>query len=133
MRTAVLLMGVSLALASGTPPELEAQPLPGVGPPIAEIEAAWTGIWNRLLQGDVAGARRYVHSSRRHLFPGNRTPAELQDLARQMTFCQVDPTPLPIDLDEVMYRVRCERGDEKAETLVGLRRDVDGVWRFVTI
>jgi hypothetical protein len=104
-----------------------------IGPPFAEVQATWTALWQRLGQGDVEGARRYVHSARQAVFPWRKTPAELRDLARQMRACRLDPRPLPIDLDEVMYRVVCEHAGERAETLIGLRRDVDGVWRFVTL
>lgn len=118
---------VSIAAAPGT---LGAQGAPFFGPPFSEAQAVWNAFWGRLLEGDVDGARRHVHTLRKHRFPWNQTVAELQDIAQQMSFCRLQPEPLPLDLDEVLYQVRCEHEGEKAEMLVGLRRDVDGVWRI---
>ncbi len=118
-------------LLVGAVAQVEAQPT--IGPPFAEVQSAWTAFWQRVSEGDIAGARRYVHTSRQPRFPGSRSADELRELAAQMLSCRLDGTPVPLDLDEVMYRVVCERGDERAETLVGLRRDADGAWRFVTL
>lgn len=131
MSTRLARLGAALALIAGLP--ALAQDIPGVTPPFAEVQATWAALLDRLAQGDVEGARRYVHTSRRHLFPGGRTVAELQDFARQMRFCRVEPKPFPLGSDEVMYPIRCEHEGETAESLVGLRRDRDGVWRFITL
>jgi len=50
-----------------------------------------------------------------------------------MRFCRLEPMPLPIRADEVLYQVHCAHGEERAESVVSLRRDVDGVWRFVAL
>jgi hypothetical protein len=126
----VVLALLASALTVSPPQRLLAQPLPSVGPPLSEVQATWKGFWTAVILGDLAGARKYVHSHRQHLFPGNKTLAELQELARQMAECRIDPAPFPVSLDEVIYRVHCQRGIETAETQVGLRRDLDGVWRF---
>jgi hypothetical protein len=127
-------------------------------PAFTEVEAAWTGFWTAVMEGNLEGARRYIHSSRQHLFPGNRTLADLQEIAQQMAACRLDPRPFPLTLrdpetarqlglseeertrplpprllEELIYRVRCQHGGETAETQVGLRRDSDGVWRFTTL
>lgn len=125
-------MGFALLLLGG-PWGAGAQWFPQVGPPFEEVRAAWEGVWARLAEGDLAGARRYLHSARRHLFPGGRSVAELQELGRQMRLCRLEPMPLPISEEEVVYEVRCAHGGERAEGVVSLRRDVDGVWRFVAL
>jgi hypothetical protein len=86
--------------------------------------------------GDLAGARQYVYSRRRHLAFRDKTLNELQEMARQMTHCRLDPVPVPFNLgqlEELYYRLECQRGDERVESLVGLRRDDDGVWRFSSL
>lgn len=133
MRRFTAVVGAFLVLTYGGLGGSEAQTVPGSGPPFSEVQAAWTALLDRLLRGDVEGARRYVHTSRQHLFPGRKTVAEWQEFARQMQFCRVEPTPFPIAPDEVIYQLRCQRGSETAESMVGLRRDRDGVWRFVTL
>lgn len=129
LATAALL---ALAVSPG-PAIVGAQPPSSLAPSFSEVEQAWTAVWERLRQGDLAGARRYVHSSRRALFPGGRTVTELQDVARQMAACRLVPSPVLLGFEELMYPVRCEQAGETAETYVGVRRDVDGVWRFVTL
>lgn len=129
----------ALLLAAGAPGlpaalrTVAAQTVSPVGPPFAEVETAWLSFWNRLRAGDVEGARRYVHTTRQPLFPGGKTPAELKEAAGQMAFCRLEPAPFPLDEEEVLYRVLCQHGEETAETLVGLRRDADGAWRFTTL
>lgn len=154
MQGTVLAMTVcgTLLLLPPLVPAAQAQP---TLPSFTEVEAAWTGFWTAVILGDLEGARKYIHSQRQHLFPGKRTLAELQEIAQQMAFCRLDPTPFPLSLldeatarqfglsererarplppgslDELIYRVYCEHRGEKAETQVGVRRDWDGVWRF---
>jgi hypothetical protein len=109
---------------------LIAQPLLPPGPSLEEATAVWTGFWTAVAVGDSVDAGRYVHSQRRHLFPGPHRPDELQAMATQMAYCRLDPNPRPVGPDEVIYRVLCQRGDETAESQVGLRRDHDGAWRL---
>jgi hypothetical protein len=95
------------------------------------VQAAWAEFWTAVILGDLNGARKYVHSQRQNVFPrkGQRIE-DLQEIAQQMAYCRLDPTPFPIDHDEVIYLVLCEHGSERAETIVGVRRDLDGIWRF---
>ncbi len=130
------LPGAPAAAAQGAiaaPGAAAAQSLSLVGPPFAEVENAWRAFWDRLRHGDIAGARRYVHTSRQPLFPGRTTVDELKELARQMASCRLDPAPVALDDDEVVYSLVCQHDGETAESLVGLRRDGDGVWRFNTL
>ena len=130
MRTVAMLAGVGFLLTAGAPCTAQAQLQPTAGPSFQEVTAAWNGFWSAVILGDLAGARKYVHSHRQHMFPGNLTVEELQDMARQMAYCRLDPTPFPLRQDEVIYRVHCQHGGETAETQVGVRRDFDGAWRF---
>ncbi len=132
MRTPFLVAAVCLALTWGTAPAQEAPPLPAVGPPFAEVEALWNAFWTRVVDGDMGGASQYVHSSRRYPFSSEKTRSELQELARQMAFCRLDPKQLAMSRDEVAYPVWCKYGNETAQTLVIIRRDFDGLWRFHT-
>ncbi len=132
MRARVLLTAVSLTLAWGTVQAQEARPQPSVGPPFAEVEATWNGFWTHVVEGDLAAAGRFIHSSRRHLLSGDKTLSNLQDLARQMAFCRLDGSSLFAAQNEVAYQVQCKRGNETAESLIILRRDIDGVWRLIT-
>lgn len=107
-----------------------AQPAPPFGPPLSEIEATWTAFWNHITLGDLQGAAKYIHSSRRHILPAAGDLRKLQEVADQMAFCRIGPAPVPIRTDEVWYPVHCRHGDETAEGQLGMRRDVDGVWRI---
>lgn len=100
------------------------------GPSFEEAQAVWKGFWTAVITGDLNEARKYVHSQRQHLFPGRHTPEELREMASQMAHCRLDANPLPVSVEEVIYRVMCEQRGETAESQVGLRRDVDGVWRL---
>ena len=131
MRRGVLLGAISFALAGATAHAQGPQPPPPVGPPFAEVETAWTAFWTRLAEGDLAGAWRYLHSSRRYAPSGDTMLAMLQDLAHQMAFCRLEPSSAIGDGDNVMYLVKCQHGSETAERLVILRRDSDGVWRLI--
>jgi hypothetical protein len=95
-----------------------------------EAQSIWSDFWSRVLAGDIDAARRYVHTSRRHLFPFQQTVAELQEVARQMQHCRVQPEPLPTGGEDLLFEVRCEHAGQVAETQVGFRRDLDGVWRL---
>ena len=126
-----MLTAVSLAWGWGITEAQEAQPPPIVGPPFAEVEAKWNAFWAHMAEGDLVAAGQYVHSSRRYLSSTGRPLSELQDLAQQMAFCQLDPAPFPPARDEVWYLVRCRHGGETAETFVIIRRDTDGLWRLI--
>lgn len=129
-----ILAGVTMMVMILSPAGLWAeQGQPQVGPPLAEVEARWTAFWTHVVDGNLTEARRYIHSSRRHFLPDDKGLAHLQDLAVQMAFCRLDPTPILFAPGEVMYRVHCRHGDETAETLIGLRKDFDGVWRFILL
>ncbi len=132
MRTPGVLSVVSLVLAWGMAQSQETQPVPAVGPPFAEVEALWNAFWTHVVDGDMMGAEQYIHSFRRYPLSTDKARSELQDLARQMAFCRLDPTPFALGRDEVAYRVPCKHGSETAESLVVLRRDFDGVWRLFT-
>lgn len=147
MRGEVLAMLTYFTLTLGALRVAVGQPVPQIGPSLKEVEATWTAFWTAVSLGDLKEARKYVHSQL-HPFPGTRlTLEELQDMAYQMAFCRLDLTPFPLNLlgeegmrqlppgalenvREVFYWVRCTYGDETTQTLVGLRRDVDGVWRL---
>jgi hypothetical protein len=97
------------------------------------VEATWTGFWTRVTDGDLAGAQRYLHSSRRYPLSGDRMLAMLQELAHQMAFCRLESSSaMGVRDDEVAYLVQCRHGSERAERVVILRRDSDGVWRLHT-
>lgn len=119
----MLILAVSAPAAAQRPLELP------VVPPFQEVEAAWKGFWSAVILGDLNGARKYVHSHRQHLFPGRQTLEELKEMAGQMAYCRLDPAPFPLG-EDVIYRVLCQHGSETAESQVGVRRDLDGVWRF---
>ena len=128
-----LILGCLLAVlgTAAMPRRPDAQTIPGTGPPVSVVRATWSALWERLLHGDVDGARRYLHSSQQGPLLDGAAAADLRELARQMQFCRVESDPLPVAPDEVMYPVHCEHEGETAETLVGLRQDRDGSWRLV--
>ena len=109
---------------------IAAQPTSDTGPPLSEVEATWTAFWNHVSLGDVPGAVTYLHSSRRDVLPPTADLRKLQEVADQMAFCRIEPNPIQIRKDEVWYPVHCRRCDETAEAQLGMRRDVDGVWRI---
>jgi hypothetical protein len=135
MRVTAASVVVGLMLGLGVASAGAGEPLPQVGPPFTEVAAAWESFWAAVRRGDLEAARRYVHSRIRHDFPRSGTTAgkDLQDVARQMAYCRLDPTPIPISGEEVVYGLRCRHGTETAESQVILRRDVDGVWRFTSL
>lgn len=128
MRGKTLLILTCLTLLQATPEAPVAQ-FPPALPSTEEVETLWSGFWTALSLGDLRGARTYLHASQRSLFPGKLTVEDLKDLADQMAYCRLDPTPLPTT-KEVFYWVHCKHGDETAQRLVSLRRDWDGVWRL---
>ena len=93
----------------------------------------WNAFWTKVVDGDLAGARLYIHSSRRHQFPSEKGASYFQETAPQMAFCRLNPTALPLAPGQVAYHVRCQRGGQTAETLVILGLDSDGVWRFTSL
>lgn len=95
-----------------------------------EAQSIWSGFWSRVLAGDIDAARRYVYSTRRHLFPYQQTVTELQDMARQMQYCQIRPEPLPTGGEDLIFELRCEHAGQTAEAMAAFRRDFDGVWRL---
>jgi hypothetical protein len=118
------------------------------GPSREALAAMWSDMWTAVILGDLTGARTFVYSRRRHLFFPDKSLNELQEVAHQMTHCRLTPVPLPFNdeaaqqrlrrqdpekLEELYYRLECQHGDERVEGLVGMRRDVDGVWRFSSI
>jgi hypothetical protein len=126
-----MLIAFTLAWAWGIIGAQEVGPAPLMGPPFAEVEAKWNAFWAGVADGDLAAAGRYVHSSRRDLPSSGKALSELQNLAHQMAFCQLDPTPFPLASDQVVYRVRCRHGAESAETVIIIRQDADGKWRLI--
>lgn len=120
---------VVLSLAFGQTRSAGAQSA-AAGPSFPDVQVAWSSFWARIAEDDLAGARRYLHSSVRARFPGNRSLQDWRDVALQMAFCRLEPTPFMLGPDEATYPARCQQGDEQAETLVIVRRDLDGVWRF---
>ena len=147
MRGKPLAMILCFTLTLGALRVAAGQPVPQVGPPVREVKATWTAFWTAVSLGDLKEARQYLHSRQRAGFPGKLMVEELKDLADQMAYCRLDPTPFPLNmlgeegvrqippevlknLDEVFYWVRCQYGDETADSLVGVRRDLDGVWRL---
>src|SRR5262249_57509072 len=78
-----------------------------------EAQAIWDAFWARVLEGDLRGAYRYVHSSRLG-FPLQRPVEQLQDMARQMQYCRLRPNPLPITGEGVLLEVPFEHPLEKA-------------------
>lgn len=125
-----LLLNAPGLVLSGWWERVRAQSAPEVGPPLEEAQAVWKRFWTAVIVGDLKDARTYVHSQRQHLFPGTHQTEELQQMASQMAHCRLDPNPFAADLNEVIYRVRCEHRGETAESQVGLRRDRDGAWRL---
>lgn len=117
----LLVSGLEIARAQFSSP---------AGPSFEEAQAVWKGFWTAVIVGDLKDARKYVHSQRQHLLPGRHTPEELREMASQMAHCRLDTNPLSESVEEVIYRVMCEHRGEKAESQVGLRRDVDGAWRL---
>lgn len=124
------LLGVAAPVLAG------AQAPVSAGPAFQEVEARWTDFWARVRRGDLEGARRAVHSrvraEFREGFPQTTAGEALPDVAQQMAYCRLDPTRIEISAEEVAYGVRCRHGTETAESLVILRQDVDGVWRFTS-
>ncbi len=135
MRGVAILVVIGL-LGVAAPVRAGAQAPGSAGPAFQEVEARWTDFWARVRRGDLEGARRAVHSRVRSEFrdgfPQTTAGESLQDVAQQMAYCRLEPTPMPISGDEVAYGVRCRHGTETAESLVILRRDADGVWRFTS-
>jgi hypothetical protein len=125
-----LTISVGVILLSAT--TTSAQLAPPTGPPFSEVEATWTAFWQHISLGDIEGAVKHVHSSRRHLLPTAGDLRKMQQAADQMAFCRIDPVPSPIQVrkDEVFYPVHCRHGGETAEGQLGMRRDFDGVWRI---
>jgi hypothetical protein len=99
-------------------------------PTLERAQTVWRAFWNAVSAGEFQEAQRYVHSERPHLFPGPGNREELQQMASQMAHCRLDPSPLAVAPDEVIYRVLCEHRGETAEGQVGLRRDRDHAWRL---
>lgn len=150
MRFKILLLVIGLAMILSAPGAVEAQLLPKIGPPIQELEALWNGFWEAIRAGDLKSATKYVYSRRRHVFPRQESLAALQEKARQMAYCRVDPTPLIFTMmteeqirripptflealgieEDLIYPVHCQHQGETAESAVGIRRDMDGVWRI---
>jgi hypothetical protein len=118
---------VLVALAGLAPGAALAQ-----APSPTEAQAIWDAFWARVSAGDLPGAYRYVHSSRLG-FPLQRPVEQLQEMARQMQHCRLGPDPLPISGEDVFFEVHCEHAGEKAEMLIGFRRDSDGAWRLTVI
>ncbi|MGH7310538.1 MAG: hypothetical protein ACREK6_17775 [Candidatus Rokuibacteriota bacterium] len=108
----------------------QARTVPDVGPPFEQAQAVWKGFWQAVSAGDLNDAKRYVHSQRQPMFPATHGREELQRMASEMAHCRLDPSPVPIAADEVIYRVLCEHRGERAEGQIGLRRDRDGAWRL---
>lgn len=123
-------MALGCVLLAGTLGIVRAESRPEIGPPFEEAQAIWKGLWTGAITGDLRDVRRYLHSERQHLIPANSPIPELQQLATQMAYCRLDPKPVPVAVDEVIYRVLCERGGETAESQMGLRRERDGTWRI---
>ena len=123
---------ISVAVTLLTARAVAAQLVPPTGPRFSEIEATWTAFWNHISLGDIESAAKYVHSSLRQLLPTAGDLRQMQQAADQMGCCRIDPVPSPIQVrkDEVFYPVHCRHGDETAESQLGMRRDVDGVWRI---
>ncbi|HSF07241.1 MAG TPA: hypothetical protein VLG10_15770 [Methylomirabilota bacterium] len=124
----LLLSGLQLA-PGGVPPG-QAQSSSEATLPLGQAQAVWRGFWNALIVGDLEDARTYVHSERQHLFPGPHKREELQQMASEMAHCRLNPDPVIVALEEVIYRVLCEHRGETARSQVGLRRDRDGAWRL---
>jgi hypothetical protein len=101
-------------------------------PSPSEAQAIWDAFWARIVDGDLRGAYRYVHSSRLG-FPLQGPMEQLQEMARQMQHCRLRPDPLPLSGEDVLFEVHCERAGEKADLLVGFRQDSDGAWRLTVI
>lgn len=127
------LLALSIGIALGTFGMAAAQAPPPGAPSLAEAEAVWSAFWSHLSLGDLEGARTFVYSGRRHLYPRQLGPKELrrmQALADQMAFCRLVPTPF-IGEHEAWYLLQCRFRDETALGQVILRRDYDGVWRLL--
>ena len=98
-------------------------------PPLAEVEATWRALVEALSLGDREGVRQLTHSARRHQLPDPLplSPAE----AYQYGFCRPQPEPLRSGPEDVIFPVLCERGTERLDHFLHLRRDRDGVWRIL--
>ncbi len=110
-------------------PTSPAEPVLPAAPPLAEVEATWRALVEALSLGDREGVRQLTHSSRRHLLPDPLplAPAE----AYQLGFCRLQPDPLRLHPDEVVYRLHCAAFGEQTETFLHLRRERDGSWRVL--
>ncbi len=117
-----------VALGLATAPAA-AQTLPAGGPARAEVEAIWSGFWTEIILGDMRAAQRYLYSKYRHAFRGEENKTELQDIARQLSFCRIEFPPIGGG-EQVLYRITCEHRGEHAETFLLLLRDLDGAWRM---
>jgi hypothetical protein len=135
MRVAAIFAVIGL-LGLAAPVRAGVQGPAPAGPPFTEVEARWTDFWATVRRGDLEAARRAVHSRVRSEFrdgfPHTTSGESLPDMAQQMAYCRLDSTPMPISAEEVAYGVRCRHGTETAESLVILRQDADGVWRFTS-
>lgn len=86
---------VGCLLTVGVPGTIVSQPLSPTIPSLKEVEVAWAGFWSAVMAGDLMEARKYIHSRRRHLFPGPSSLEELQEVAQQMAFCRLEPLLVP--------------------------------------
>jgi hypothetical protein len=123
----VVISLLAAVLAGAVPVPALAQAPSGV-----EARAIWQAFWERVGAGDLRGAYRYVHSSRLG-FPLQRPVDQLQDMARQMQHCRLQPDPLPVGGEDVLFEVHCEHAGEKVALVIGFRQDSDGVWRLSVI
>jgi hypothetical protein len=98
----------------------------------AEAQAVWDSFWARIVDGDLNGARRFVHTMRQAV-PWMVAGTQLQDMARQMQRCRLSADPLPDSGEDVLFEVRCEQAGRTASTLVGFRQDLDGTWRLTVL
>lgn len=108
------------------------QPAPPTEPPLSEIEATWAAFWTHMSLGDLEGAAWYLHSSLRKRLAPSADLRRMQEAADQMASCRIEPaaSAIRIRADEVLYAVRCRHGAETADSYLGMRRDLDGVWRI---
>ncbi len=125
----LLLSGFALVAWPGSASG-QAGSAPDVGPPFEQAQTVWRGFWRAVSAGDLKDAKTYLHSQRQPMFPGTHEPEELQRMASEMARCRLDPNPVSVAPDEIMYRVLCEHRGETAEAQIGLRRDRDGAWRL---
>lgn len=127
-----LLLAVGLALSAATQAPTQPSTAPaGAGPSFAQVEGLWNAFWTAIAEGDLAAARRHVHSSRQAALAGAEALAVLQERAWQLAFCRLDPQPFPMGPDEVAYQAWCRHGAETVHTFALVRRDRDGVWRLL--